>query len=79
MVHPFVNWAFGLNVIVEERLCQENHSSELCSGHGRCLMEVGARGTAVIVSLHSLGNTSRKWMNVLVNHVKLSGSGINTI
>lgn len=35
------------------------------------LWKFGARGTAVIVSLHSLGNTSRRWMNVLVNHVKL--------
>ncbi|KAM8777471.1 protein eyes shut homolog [Rhynchonycteris naso] len=32
-----------LNVTVKEQFCQENQSSEYCSGHGKCLTEVWSK------------------------------------
>uniref|UniRef100_A0A8D1PHM8 EGF-like domain-containing protein n=1 Tax=Sus scrofa TaxID=9823 RepID=A0A8D1PHM8_PIG len=66
-----------LNVTVKEQFCQEYQSSELCSGHGKCLTEVWSK----TYSCHCQGPYSGKYCQELdpcsYKPCKHNGSCIN--
>uniref|UniRef100_A0A8C3W2X3 EGF-like domain-containing protein n=1 Tax=Catagonus wagneri TaxID=51154 RepID=A0A8C3W2X3_9CETA len=66
-----------LNVTVKEQFCQEYQSSELCSGHGKCLTEVWSK----TYSCHCQGSFSGKYCQELdpcsYKPCKHNGSCIN--